>query len=68
MFTQIDINNGLDGTLQNTSLSKSEENAIKARTSIEICSSCFQGIGKGILHSCSGPSSPKARDNVLNIV
>ena len=28
--TKIDINNGLDGTVRNTSLSKSEENAIKA--------------------------------------
>lgn len=54
---------------QNTSLSKSKANATKPRTSIEICSSCFQKIGKGIRHSWTGSSSStRARDNVFNIV
>lgn len=68
LSTKIDINNGLDGTEQNASLSKTEAKATKPRTSIEICSSCFQEIGKGIAHSCKGSSSSTARDNVFNIL
>ena len=63
--TKIDINKGLESTVQNAS---SKTNKNKERISLEICSCCFQEIGKGIPHSCKGPCFSSARDNVLNLV
>lgn len=64
---KIDANNGIDGTLQNMQLPKSEEKKIEPRTS-DICNFCFQKIGRGIKHDCKGTSSSSARNNVLDIV
>lgn len=65
----IDVNKCFDDTSQQKDLlSKNEAKATKPRTSTELCNSCFQQIGKGISHSCRGPSTSNARKNVLNIV
>lgn len=45
------------------------QNGKNSKTSIKLCKTCFQEIGKGIRHSCvSKPSSSQARENILNIV
>ena len=59
--TKIDVNSNLP-------TASSEANKNKKRTSLEMCKSCFQKIGKGIPHACKGTSSSRARDNVLNLV